>query len=106
MTPRQALHAGAREALGVPAAVLGAGFIGYGSLAADAGYPVAASLTTTVPVVYVDCTDDLGFFVELYGRTERTESFFTMVRRSHEEWDRVTDPIRDRTGAPIDLTDG
>ena len=72
----------------------------------DAGYEVAASLTTTVPVVYLDCRSDLGFFVELYGRTERTESFFTMVRSTHDEWDGVTDPVRDRSGAPIDVTDG
>lgn len=50
MTPRQALHAGAREALGVPAAVLGAGFLGYGSLAADAGYPVYLTLLATFAV--------------------------------------------------------
>jgi len=50
VTPRQALHAGAREALGVPAAVLGAGFIGYGSLAADAGYPVALTLLATFAI--------------------------------------------------------
>lgn len=72
----------------------------------DAGYEVAASLTTTVPVVYLDCRSDLGFFVELYGRTERTESFFAMVRSTHDEWDGVTDPVRDRSGAPIDVTDG
>lgn len=29
-----------------------------------------------------------------------------MVRAAHEEWDGVTDPIRDRAGVPIDLTDG
>lgn len=67
----------------------------------DAGYEVAASLTTTVPVVYLDCRDDLGRFVELYGRTERTESFFTMVRTAHETWDGVTDPMRARDGSPI-----
>lgn len=50
MTPRRALRAGAREALGVPAAVLGAGFIGYGSLAADAGYPVALTLLATFAI--------------------------------------------------------
>ncbi len=50
MTPRQALQAGAREALGVPAAVLGAGFLGYGSLAADAGYPVYLTLLATFAV--------------------------------------------------------
>lgn len=50
MTSRQALLKGAREALGVPAAVLGAGFIGYGSLAADAGYPVALTLLATFAI--------------------------------------------------------
>lgn len=48
--PRRALVLGAREALGVPAAVLGAGFLGYGSLAADAGYPVYLTLLATFAV--------------------------------------------------------
>jgi len=43
-----ALRGGAREALGVPAAVLGAGFIGYGSLAAEHGYSVAQAVAATV----------------------------------------------------------
>lgn len=52
MTPpaRRALRAGAREALGVPAAVLGAGFLGYGSLAADAGYSVWLTLAATFAI--------------------------------------------------------
>lgn len=41
---------GAREAFGVPAAVLGAGFIGYGSLAQDAGYSVWLTLTASVAI--------------------------------------------------------
>lgn len=51
-SPEQALafRAGISEALGVPAAVLGAGFIGYGSLAADAGYPVWLTLSATVAI--------------------------------------------------------
>jgi hypothetical protein len=65
----------------------------------SAGYALASSLTTTVPAVYFDCRDDLGHFVELYGRTERTEGFFASVRRAHEEWDGVTDPIRGRDGS-------
>jgi predicted branched-subunit amino acid permease len=48
--PRRALVLGAREALGVPAAVLGAGFLGYGSLAADAGYPVWLTLAATFAI--------------------------------------------------------
>jgi predicted branched-subunit amino acid permease len=50
VTPRRALRQGAREALGVPAAVLGAGFLGYGSLAADAGYPLALTLAATFAI--------------------------------------------------------
>ncbi|MBI1350408.1 MAG: ABC transporter permease [Actinomycetales bacterium] len=69
----------------------------------DAGFEVAASLTTTVPVVYLDCREGLGCFVELYGRTERTESFFAMVRMAHEDWDGVTDPVRARDGSAIEL---
>jgi predicted branched-subunit amino acid permease len=41
---------GAREALGVPAAVLGAGFLGYGSLAADAGYSIWMTLAATFAI--------------------------------------------------------
>ena len=65
-----------------------------------AGYEVASSLTTTVPAVYFDCRRDLGHFVELYGRTERTEGFFATVREAHESWDGVTDPVRARDGSP------
>jgi hypothetical protein len=67
---------------------------------ADAGYELASSLTTTVPAAYFDCRRDLGHFVELYGRTERTEGFFAMVREAHESWDGVTDPVRGRDGSP------
>jgi predicted branched-subunit amino acid permease len=41
---------GVREAFGVPAAVLGAGFVGYGSLAQDAGYSVWLTLTASVAI--------------------------------------------------------
>src|SRR5690606_36516931 len=47
---RTALRTGAREALGVPAAVLGAGFLGYGSLAADAGYSIWMTLAATFAI--------------------------------------------------------
>jgi predicted branched-subunit amino acid permease len=50
VTPRHALRTGAREALGVPAAVLGAGFLGYGSLAGDAGYSIWLTLTATLAI--------------------------------------------------------
>jgi predicted branched-subunit amino acid permease len=48
--PSRALRQGAREALGVPAAVLGAGFLGYGSMAADAGYPLVLTLVATFAI--------------------------------------------------------
>ena len=47
---RHAFGIGAREALGVPAAVLGAGFLGYGSLAADAGYSIWMTLAATFAI--------------------------------------------------------
>ncbi len=50
MSLHRALRLGAREALGVPAAVLGAGFLGYGSLAADAGYPLLLTLAATFAI--------------------------------------------------------
>lgn len=46
----RAFGMGAREALGVPAAVLGAGFLGYGSLAADAGYSIWMTLAATFAI--------------------------------------------------------
>lgn len=46
----RAFRTGAHEALGVPAAVLGAGFLGYGSLAADAGYSVWLTLAATLAI--------------------------------------------------------
>ena len=47
---RQAAWLGAREAFGVPAAVLGAGFIGFGALAADAGYSLWATTLSTLVI--------------------------------------------------------
>lgn len=41
---------GLREALGVPAAVLAAGFVGYGSLVADAGYSIWMTLAATLAI--------------------------------------------------------
>jgi predicted branched-subunit amino acid permease len=39
---------GISEAFGVPAAVLSAGFVGYGALSADAGYPLWVTTLSTV----------------------------------------------------------
>ena len=50
MTGRSAVLEGAREAAGVPAAVLVAGYIGFGALAAGHGLPLAAIVASTVAV--------------------------------------------------------
>jgi predicted branched-subunit amino acid permease len=41
---------GARDALGVPAAVLGAGFIGFGALAAESGLDLVPALLSTLTI--------------------------------------------------------
>ena len=45
-----ALRVGARDALGVPAAVVGAGFIGYGSLGAEHGYSIPQIVAATAAI--------------------------------------------------------
>jgi predicted branched-subunit amino acid permease len=45
-----AFRGGVREALGVPAAVLGADYIGFGSLAAEYGYSIPQIIATTLAV--------------------------------------------------------
>lgn len=47
---RPAWRAGVNDAVGVPIAVLGSGFIGYGALAADAGYSVWVSMFATFAI--------------------------------------------------------
>jgi predicted branched-subunit amino acid permease len=49
-SPRAAWNGGVREALGVPAAVLGAGYIGFGALAFDAGFSLALALFSTMTI--------------------------------------------------------
>lgn len=45
-----ARNLGIREALGVPAAVMGAGMVGFGALAFDSGLPVALAVACTVGI--------------------------------------------------------
>jgi predicted branched-subunit amino acid permease len=45
-----AFYGGVREALGVPAAVLGAGYIGYGALAHENGYSVWLTMLATATI--------------------------------------------------------
>jgi predicted branched-subunit amino acid permease len=49
-SPRAAWKGGAVEALGVPAAVLGAGYIGFGALAFDADFSLALALFSTMTI--------------------------------------------------------
>ena len=49
-SPRAAWKGGATEALGVPAAVLGAGYIGFGALAYDADFSLALALFSTMTI--------------------------------------------------------
>jgi predicted branched-subunit amino acid permease len=43
-----AFRAGLREAAGIPAAVLAAGFVGFGAFAADSGFPLAMTVLSTL----------------------------------------------------------
>lgn len=45
-----AFRGGFREALGVPAAVLGAGYVGFGAFAADAGFPLWIAVLCTLAI--------------------------------------------------------
>ncbi len=49
-SPRAAWKGGAAEALGVPAAVLGAGYVGFGALAFDADFSLALTLFSTMTI--------------------------------------------------------
>lgn len=49
-TESAAFRGGVREALGAPAAVLAAGYLGYGSLAAEHGYSVAQIVFATAAI--------------------------------------------------------
>lgn len=62
-----------------------------------AGYEVACTLHSYVPVAYLDCRSTLGFFVELHGLNDDVEELFREIRQAHEGWDGVTDPVRVRS---------
>ena len=61
-----------------------------------AGFPVASSLMSYVPVAYFDCRQELGCFVELHGLNEEISELFATIAQEHRGWDGVTDPIRTR----------
>jgi hypothetical protein len=62
-----------------------------------AGFEVASTLWSYVNVAYLDCRDAIGCFVELHGANQTIYDLFELFRRSHEEWDGVTDPVRVRS---------
>jgi predicted branched-subunit amino acid permease len=50
MTPREAWHAGFREAFATPAWVLGVGYVGFGSLAQSQGFSMLHAALSTVAI--------------------------------------------------------
>jgi hypothetical protein len=62
-----------------------------------AGFPVASSLISYVPVAYFDCREQLGCFVELHGLSDEIAEIFDTFRIAHEQWDGVSDPVRVRS---------
>lgn len=62
-----------------------------------AGFAVASTLWSYVNVAYLDCRSAIGCFVELHGANQTIYDLFELFRRSHEEWDGVTDPVRVRS---------
>jgi hypothetical protein len=61
-----------------------------------AGFPVASTLWSYVNVAYLDCRAAIGCFVELHGANQTIYDLFELFRRSHAEWDGVTDLVRVR----------
>jgi hypothetical protein len=66
-----------------------------------AGFEVADTLWSYVPVAYIDCREAIGCFVELHGENQEIRDLFALFRDSHAAWDGVTDPVRvrDRTSS-------
>ncbi|MGY1810819.1 VOC family protein [Blastococcus sp. SYSU D00669] len=62
-----------------------------------AGFAVADTLWSYVPVAYVDCREAIGCFVELHGENQEIRDLFALFRDSHADWDGVTDPVRVRS---------
>lgn len=62
----------------------------------DAGFEVASTLHSYVPVAYLDCRSALGFFVELHGLNDDVDELFREIREAHDQWDGVTEPVRVR----------
>lgn len=61
----------------------------------EAGYETACTLWGGDDVAYMDCRADLGCFVELHGDAPAIVAQFQRWKVLHEEWDGVTDLIRE-----------
>jgi hypothetical protein len=61
----------------------------------EAGYENACTLWGGDYVSYMDCRSDMGCFVELHGDAPVIQEMFNGLRRDHEDWDGVTDLIRE-----------
>jgi hypothetical protein len=59
------------------------------------GYETACTLWGGDYVAYMDCRRDMGCFVELHGDAPIIKDMFDGLKRDHEEWDGVTDLIRE-----------
>lgn len=79
MTTRRALLQGAKEAAGVPAATLAAGYIGFGALAAGYGLPVGGAVLSTLVLWAMPAQLIL---VEMYGTGAATIALVLSVTLS------------------------
>jgi hypothetical protein len=61
----------------------------------DAGYETACTLWGGDYVAYMDCRKGMGSYVELHGNALLFRNLFEGWKRDHEEWDGVTDLIRE-----------
>ena len=61
----------------------------------EAGYETACTLWGGDYVAYMDCRQDMGCYVELHGDAPLIRDLFDGWKRTHEEWDGVTDLIRE-----------
>ncbi len=61
----------------------------------DEGYETACTLWGGDYVAYMDCRKDMGCYVELHGDAPIIRNLFDGWKQQHEEWDGVTDLIRE-----------
>jgi hypothetical protein len=64
----------------------------------DEGYETACTLWGGDYVAYMDCRKDMGCYVELHGDAPVIRNLFDGWKQQHEEWDGITDLIREAGG--------